>query len=87
MKRNLWPAAIVMAVLVLYGMRHFLGGQNTIEYRGVVRTPRLSLKRAGKAFLLPLFAPLGTVFDSPIDLRQFKSDVVSPFLGLIPLVP
>jgi hypothetical protein len=50
-------------------------------------TPRLNLKRGGKAFLLPLFAPLGTVFDPPIDLRQFKSDVVPPFLGLIPLVP
>jgi len=48
--------------------------------------PSLNLKCGGYKFLPPLFAPLQTVFDSPIDLRQFKSDVVPPFLGLIPLV-
>src|SRR5258707_12284454 len=47
----------------------------------------LNLKRGRQTFLLPLFAPLGTVFDSPIDLCQFKSDVVPLFLGLIPLMP
>ena len=47
----------------------------------------LNFKREGKAFLLPLSAPLGTVFDPPIDLRQFKSDVVPLFLGLVPLMP
>jgi hypothetical protein len=49
--------------------------------------PRLNLKHVGKAFLLPFFAPSGAVFDPPIDLRQFKADVVPYFLGLIPLVP
>ena len=49
-------------------------------------SPRLNLKRGGKAFLLQFFAPSGSVFDPPIDLGQLKSDVVSLFLGFIPLV-
>jgi hypothetical protein len=49
--------------------------------------PGLDLKHSEKSFLLPLLAPLGTVFDPPINPRQFKSDVVPSFLRLVPLVP
>jgi len=51
------------------------------------RSGQLNLKRYGNAPLLPFFAPLGTVLDPPIHLRSLKSDVVSLFLGFIPLVP
>ena len=50
-------------------------------------SPRLNLKRSGEAFLVPLSTPLGSVFDPPVDLCQFKSDVVPHFLGLVPFVP
>jgi hypothetical protein len=63
--------------------RHRL--ENT--HKAGVLNPGLNLKHGEKAFLLPLLAPLGTVFDPPINPRQFKSDVVPSFLRLVPLVP
>jgi hypothetical protein len=39
------------------------------------------------AFLLPFLEPLRTVFDPPIHLRQFKSDVVSRLFRFKPLMP
>src|SRR3989442_14553606 len=41
---------------------------------------------ARRLLRLPFLTPLGAVFDNPICQRAFKSDVITNFLGLNPLV-
>jgi hypothetical protein len=56
-KRNLWPVLVVMAALVLYCLRHFPGGQDTIEYRG--EHFKMSTRLATRGLL-------GEGFDEPL---------------------